>query len=91
MHSLLIQKLLKLWIYVWHFGSVLLAVACVVRYRRTPAVWLLALLVIGYVSGLYAMLTIIPRYLFPIMPLYVVLAAAFLAAQRGAVVAGMDK
>ena len=82
---------LKLWIYVWHFGSVLLAVACVVRYRRTPAVWLLPLLVIGYVSGLYAMLTIIPRYLFPIMPLYVVLAAAFLAAQRGAVVAGMDK
>ncbi|MDA0699530.1 MAG: hypothetical protein O3B16_06775, partial [Chloroflexi bacterium] len=59
--------------------------------RRTPAVWLLPLLVIGYVSGLYAMLTIIPRYLFPIMPLYVVLAAAFLAAPRGAVVAGMDK
>ena len=82
---------LKLWIYLWHFGSVVLAVGCVVRYWRTPAVWLLPLLVIGYVSGLYAMLTIIPRYLFPIMPLYMVLAAAFLAAPRGAVVVGMDK
>jgi 4-amino-4-deoxy-L-arabinose transferase-like glycosyltransferase len=81
---------LKLWMYVWHFGSVLLAVACVVRYRRTPAVWLLPLLVIGYVSGLYALLTIIPRYLFPIMPLYMVLAAVFLAAPPAAVATGMD-
>ena len=44
--------------------------------------WLLPLLVIGYMSVLYAMLTIIPRYLFPVMPLYAVLAAVFLAAPR---------
>ncbi len=73
---------LKLWIYFWHFGSVLLSAACVARYWRKPGVWLLPLLVIGYMSVLYAMLTIIPRYLFPIMPLYVVLAAVFLAAPR---------
>ena len=79
---------LKLWIYFWHFGSVLLSAACVARYWRKPGVWLLPLLVIGYMSVLYAMLTIIPRYLFPIMPLYVVLAAAFLAAPRKKDLAG---
>ena len=79
---------LKLWIYLWHFGSVLLSAACVARYWRKPGVWLLPLLVIGYMSTLYAMLTIIPRYLFPIMPLYVVLAAAFLAAPRKKDLAG---
>ena len=79
---------LKLWIYLWHFGSVLLSAACVARYWRKPGVWLLPLLVIGYMSILYAMLTIIPRYLFPIMPLYVVLAAAFLAAPRKKELAG---
>ena len=79
---------LKLWIYLWHFGSVLLSAACVARYWRKPGVWLLPLLVIGYMSVLYAMLTIIPRYLFPIMPLYVVLAAAFLAAPRKKELAG---
>ncbi len=73
---------LKLWIYLWHFGSVLLSAACVARYWRNTGVWLLPLLVIGYMSVLYAMLTIIPRYLFPIMPLYVLLAAAFIAAPR---------
>ncbi len=73
---------LKLWIYFWHFGSVLLSAACVARYWRKPGVWLLPLLVIGYMSVLYAMLTIIPRYLFPVMPLYAVLAAVFLAAPR---------
>ena len=50
--------------------------------------WLLPLLIICYMSVLYAMLTIIPRYLFPIMPLYVVLAAAFLAAPRKKDLAG---
>ena len=79
---------LKLWIYFWHFGSVLLSAAGVARYWRKPSVWLLPLLVIGYMSALYAMLTIIPRYLFPIMPLYVVLAAAFLAAPRKKELAG---
>ncbi len=79
---------LKLWIYLWHFGSVLLSAACVARYWRKPGVWLLPLLVIGYMSVLYAMLTIIPRYLFPVMPLYVVLAAAFLAAPRKKELAG---
>ena len=79
---------LKLWIYFWHFGSVLLSAACVARYWRKPGVWLLPLLVIGYMSVLYAMLTIIPRYLFPVMPLYVVLAAAFLAAPRKKDLAG---
>ena len=79
---------LKLWIYFWHFGSVLLSAACVARYWRKPGMWLLPLLVIGYMSVLYAMLTIIPRYLFPIMPLYVVLAAAFLAAPRKKDLAG---
>ncbi len=79
---------LKLWIYFWHFGSVLLSAACVARYWRKPGVWLLPLLVIGYMSVLYAMLTIIPRYLFPIMPLYVLLAAAFLAAPRKKELAG---
>lgn len=79
---------LKLWIYFWHFGSVLLSAACVARYWRKPGVWLLPLLVIGYMSVLYAMLTIIPRYLFPVMPLYVVLAAAFLAAPRKKELAG---
>ena len=79
---------LKLWIYLWHFGSVLLSAAGVARYWRKPSVWLLPLLVIGYMSALYAMLTIIPRYLFPIMPLYVVLAAAFLAAPRKKELAG---
>lgn len=79
---------LKLWIYFWHFGSVLLSAACVARYWRKPGVWLLPLLVIGYMSVLYAMLTIIPRYLFPIMPLYVVLAAAFIAAPRKKDLAG---
>ena len=32
---------LKLWIYFWHFGSVLLSAACVARYWRKPGVWLL--------------------------------------------------
>ena len=79
---------LKLWIYLWHFGSVLLSAACVARYWRKPGMWLLPLLIICYMSVLYAMLTIIPRYLFPIMPLYVVLAAAFLAAPRKKDLAG---
>ena len=80
---------LKLWIYLWHFGSVLLSAACVARYWRKPGVWLLPLLVIGYMSVLYAMLTIIPRYLFPVMPLYAVLAAVFLAAPRKRELAAM--
>ena len=37
--------------------------------------WSILAIVILCFSGVYALLTIIPRYIFPIMPLYLIMAA----------------
>ncbi len=68
----------KLWMYMLHFGSIGLALYySLVRWRQWRE-WSLFAIPVLYFSGVYAMLTIIPRYLFPIMPLYLLLAAGAL-------------
>jgi 4-amino-4-deoxy-L-arabinose transferase-like glycosyltransferase len=65
----------KLAIYVWHFGAIGLGLAAMWRTRRRWRDTLPLVLTIGVISGTYALLTIIPRYIFPIMPLFTVFAA----------------
>ena len=68
----------KLWMYMLHFGSIGLALYySLVRWRQWRE-WSLFAIPVLYFSGVYALLTIIPRYLFPIMPLYLLLAAGAL-------------
>ncbi len=68
----------KLWIYTLHFGSIGLALFCSLARWRQWREWSLFAIPILYFSGVYMVLTIIPRYLFPIMPLYLLLAAGAL-------------
>lgn len=67
---------LKSWVYVWHFGSITLAVFYCWQQRRNWPHWLWLVLLIGYLSAIYTLLLIIPRYLFPLMPAFLLLAAA---------------
>ena len=62
-------------IYLFHFGTIGLGLAGMWRSRRRWRETLPLILTIASVSGAYALLTIIPRYLFPIMPLFTVFAA----------------
>ncbi len=69
----------KVWMYALHFGSIGLALYFAVARWRQWREWSLFAVPVLYFSGLYALLTIIPRYLFPIMPYYLLLAAGALA------------
>ena len=69
----------KLWMYVLHFGSIGLALVYALARWPERREWSLYAIIILYFSLVYALLTIIPRYLFPIMPLYLLLAAGALA------------
>ncbi len=68
----------KLWMYMLHFGSIGLALIYTVSRWGQWREWSLFAIPVLYFSGAYALLTIIPRYLFPIMPLYLLLAAGAL-------------
>lgn len=68
----------KLWMYIGHFGSLVLAGVAVGRQRGHWRGWLVLAVMIATVSGAYWVLTIIPRYLYPIMPLYIALASGAL-------------
>ncbi|GIS66954.1 MAG: hypothetical protein CM1200mP6_00220 [Anaerolineaceae bacterium] len=46
-----------------------------IRQRREFMQWSILAIIILCFSGVYALLTIIPRYIFPIMPLYLIMAA----------------
>jgi 4-amino-4-deoxy-L-arabinose transferase-like glycosyltransferase len=64
----------KLWIYAWHFGSILLGMWGIFSLRKNlPALGLLLLPIIS-LAGVYAILTINPRYLYPTMPFLLFLA-----------------
>ena len=65
----------KLWIYILHYGSIAAALIYIIVERRDFRQWSIFAMVIMYFSGVYAILTVIPRYLFPIMPLYLIMAA----------------
>lgn len=68
----------KLWIYVLHFGSIGMSVWYVLwRWRKWRELSLFVIVLL-YFSGVYAFLTIIPRYLFPIMPLFILLSVGVL-------------
>ncbi|MFQ5409726.1 MAG: ArnT family glycosyltransferase [Anaerolineales bacterium] len=73
----------KLYIYVFHYTTIGLALIALAICRRRWKEWLLPALVIVSISGAYTLLTIIPRYLFPIMPLYIVLAAMLIPRRGG--------
>ena len=77
----------KMWMYMLHFGSIGLALIYTVSRWGQWREWSLFAIPVLYFSGAYALLTIIPRYLFPIMPLYLLLAAGalvdFLCAAAG--------
>ena len=68
----------KLWMYMLHFGSIVLALYYVLVRWHTWREWMIFAIPVLYFSGVYALLTVIPRYLFPIMPLYLLLAAGAL-------------
>jgi 4-amino-4-deoxy-L-arabinose transferase-like glycosyltransferase len=69
----------KVWMYALHFGSIGLALYFAVARWRQWRAWSLFAVPVLYFSGVYALLTIIPRYLFPIMPYYLLLAAGVMA------------
>ena len=71
----------KLWIYMMHYGSIVLALLYVIFRPSKWRHWLLLSLVIGYFSAVYGFLTVIPRYLFPIMSLYLLLASALIVSR----------
>ena len=65
----------KLAMYIFHYGTIGLGLAGVWRSRgRWLEILPLILAVAGF-SGVYMLLTMIPRYIFPIMPCFIVLAA----------------
>ncbi len=74
----------KLYMYLFHFGSIGLSLISIFIFRATWRSWVFILLVIVLSSLAYTFLTIIPRYLFPIMPLYIVLAALLIQKPRQA-------
>ncbi|MBI3763488.1 MAG: glycosyltransferase family 39 protein [Chloroflexi bacterium] len=65
----------KLIIYITHFGTIVLGVIGMWHIRRAWRDTLPLILAVVVTSVTYALLTIIPRYLFPIMPVFVVFAA----------------
>ena len=65
----------KLWIYIIHYCSIASSVLYMVVQRRKYLQWSILAIVILCFSGFYAILTIIPRYIFPIMPLYLIMAS----------------
>jgi len=65
----------KLWIYIFHYGSIALSALYMIKQRRELLQWSIFAVIILCFSGVYAILTIIPRYIFPIMPLYLIMAA----------------
>lgn len=69
----------KLYIYVFHFGVLLATPFALWRQRTRWRQWLVLVLVIVGFSGAYTLLTIIPRYLFPLMAFYTVLASGLVA------------
>ncbi len=69
----------KMWMYMLHFGSIGLALVYALARWPERREWSLYAIIILYFSLVYALLTIIPRYLFPIMPLYMLLAAGAVA------------
>jgi 4-amino-4-deoxy-L-arabinose transferase-like glycosyltransferase len=70
----------KLAMYVFHFGTIALGLAAMWRTRNRWRETLPLALAIAVVSATYMLLTLIPRYLFPIMPLFTVFAAEALPA-----------
>lgn len=68
----------KLWMYMLHFGSILMAIYYVLVRWQAWREWIIFAIPVLYFSVVYALLTVIPRYLFPIMPLYILLAAGAL-------------
>ena len=68
----------KLWMYMLHFGSILMAIYYVLVRWQAWREWIIFAIPVLYFSVVYAHLTVIPRYLFPIMPLYILLAAGAL-------------
>jgi hypothetical protein len=64
----------KLTMYAFHFGTIGLGLAAVWRNRARWREILPPVLAIAGFSGAYMLLTIIPRYIFPIMPCFIVLA-----------------
>lgn len=65
----------KLYIYIFHYIGIGGGLIGFWLNRRRPAVVLPLALPIIYFSGIYTLLTIIPRYIFPIMPFYLMMAA----------------
>jgi len=65
----------KLWIYIIHYGSIASSAIYMVLQRREYLQWSVLAIVILCFSGAYTILTIIPRYIFPIMPLFLIMAA----------------
>ena len=65
----------KLWIYIIHYGSIASSAIYMVLQRREYLQWSVLAIVILCFSGAYTILTIIPRNIFPIMPLFLIMAA----------------
>ena len=70
----------KLAMYVFHCGTIGLGLAAMGRTRRRWRETLPPILAILVISGTYTLLTLIPRYIFPIMPFFTVFAAEALVA-----------
>lgn len=68
----------KIWIYIIHYSSISLAILYMFTQINIWRQWSLLALTIIYFSAVYSFLTIIPRYLFPVMPFYLLLASAML-------------
>ncbi len=71
----------KLIIYVFHFAALIGGAAGAGRARRNWLKTLPLVLPILYFTAIYTLLTIIPRYIFPVMPFYIVLASSMHNAQ----------
>lgn len=65
----------KLIIYIFHFFGLIGGVVGIYLSRRDWLKVLPLLILIVYFTFIYTLLTIIPRYLFPIMPFYMIFAA----------------
>ncbi|HCU98368.1 MAG TPA: hypothetical protein DGM69_03380 [Chloroflexi bacterium] len=65
----------KLWIYCFHFGSILASFFYMYKERHLVVVWMIFPIIIFYFTIVYSLLTIIPRYIFPVMSLYLLMSA----------------
>lgn len=70
----------KLALYIFHFGALFLGVIGVIAARKQWRVWLPLAAFIAYTLAVHFVLYALPRYLFPIMPLWWALAGVGLAA-----------